>query len=92
MFDNIMTGLSLMASLESFIAILIGLLAGIVIGAIPGLTADIAIILCLPLTYSMDPIPAMLLLLGLYCGGTYGGSITEIGRASCRERDRKSVG
>lgn len=78
MLENIMTGLSLMASAESFIAILVGLLAGIVIGAIPGLTADIAIILCLPLTYSMDPIPAMLLLLGLYCGGTYGGSITAI--------------
>ena len=67
-----------MASAESFIAIFIGLLAGIIIGAIPGLTADIAIILCLPITYSMEPIPAMLLLLGLYCGGTYGGSITAI--------------
>ena len=78
MLNNLMTGLALMASAESFIAILIGLLAGIVIGAIPGLTADIAIILCLPITYSMEPIPAMLLLLGLYCGGTYGGSITAI--------------
>ena len=78
MLNNLMTGLTLMASAESFIAILIGLLAGIIIGAIPGLTADIAIILCLPITYSMEPIPAMLLLLGLYCGGTYGGSITAI--------------
>lgn len=78
MLNNLMTGLALMASAESFIAIFIGLLAGIIIGAIPGLTADIAIILCLPITYSMDPIPAMLLLLGLYCGGTYGGSITAI--------------
>ena len=78
MLNNLMTGLALMASAESFIAILIGLLAGIIIGAIPGLTADIAIILCLPITYSMDPIPAMLLLLGLYCGGTYGGAITAI--------------
>jgi len=78
MLDNLMTGLALMASVESFIAIFIGLLAGIIIGAIPGLTADIAIILCLPITYSMEPIPAMLLLLGLYCGGTYGGSITAI--------------
>lgn len=78
MLNNLMTGLALMASAESFIAIFIGLLAGIIIGAIPGLTADIAIILCLPITYSMEPIPAMLLLLGLYCGGTYGGSITAI--------------
>ena len=50
MLNNLMTGLALMASAESFIAIFIGLLAGIIIGAIPGLTADIAIILCLPIT------------------------------------------
>lgn len=56
MLNNLMTGLALMASAESFIAILIGLLAGIIIGAIPGLTADIAIILCLPITYNMEPI------------------------------------
>ena len=53
MLNNLMTGLALMASAESFIAIFIGLLAGIIIGAIPGFTADIAIILCLPITYSM---------------------------------------
>lgn len=78
MIENITLGLTQLLSLESLIAIIIGLLAGIVIGAIPGLTADLAIILCLPVTYSMDTVPAILLLLGLYCGGTYGGSITAI--------------
>lgn len=78
MFENIVLGLGQLVSLESLIAIVVGLLAGIVIGSIPGLTADLAIILCLPITYSMGTVPAILLLLGLYCGGTYGGSITAI--------------
>ena len=83
MLDNILLGIQTVASLESLLAILAGLVCGIIIGAIPGLTADLAIILCLPITYTMDPIPAILLCLGLYCGGTYGGSITaiQIGRA-----------
>ena len=78
MLDNILLGIQTVASLESLLAILAGLVCGIIIGAIPGLTADLAIILCLPITYTMDPIPAILLCLGLYCGGTYGGSITAI--------------
>lgn len=78
MFENILMGLQTVASAESLFAMLAGLICGIVIGAIPGLTADLAIILCLPLTYTLDPIPAILLCLGLYCGGTYGGSITAI--------------
>lgn len=78
MLDYIVSGLELAASWQSILMIALGLLAGIVIGAIPGMTADIGIILCLPLTYAMSPIPAMMLLLGIYCGGTYGGSITAI--------------
>lgn len=58
--------------------ILIGTFAGIVLGAIPGLTGAMGISLMVPLTYSMNPIPAICMLLGVYCGGTYGGSITAI--------------
>lgn len=78
MIEYIIAGFSALLTFESLLAIIIGLVCGIVIGAIPGLTADLAIILCLPITYSMNPIPAILLCLGLYCGGTYGGSITAI--------------
>lgn len=78
MLDYIASGLELALTWQSILMIALGLLSGIVIGAIPGMTADIGIILCLPLTYAMDPIPSMMLLLGIYCGGTYGGSITAI--------------
>ncbi|WP_409967376.1 tripartite tricarboxylate transporter permease [Bengtsoniella intestinalis] len=55
-----------------------GLFAGIIIGAMPGLSVTLAISLLLPLTFGMESIPGMFLLLGAYCGGTYGGSITAI--------------
>ena len=58
--------------------ILTGTFSGIVLGAIPGLTGAMGISLMVPLTYSMPPIPSICMLLGVYCGGTYGGSITAI--------------
>jgi len=78
MLEYISAGLTLLLTFDNVISIVIGVLAGIVIGAIPGLTANMGIIIFLPITYSMDPVPALLLLLGLYCGGTYGGAITAI--------------
>ncbi len=56
----------------------IGLFAGIAIGALPGLTATLGVALLLPVTYGFDSISGMLLLLGVYCGAIFGGSITAI--------------
>lgn len=56
----------------------LGLAVGIIIGALPGLTPVLAITVLLPLTFGMEPITGMFLLLGAYCGGIYGGSITAI--------------
>ena len=53
-------------------------LAGIVIGAIPGLTSAVAIGLLIPFTFSFSPHTAFILLLGIYVGGMYGGSIPAI--------------
>ncbi len=49
-----------------------GAFVGILFGAIPGLSTDVAVILFLPLTFSMDILPSILLLLGIYCAGTQG--------------------
>jgi len=65
-------------SVEILVSIVLGLLLGIVVGAIPGLTPATGLVLCTPLTYNMGTLPAIILLLGIYCGGTYGGSITAI--------------
>lgn len=76
--DLFFQGLQILLQWQNFLIIPIGLALGIVVGAIPGLTSDLGIILCIPLTYGMDPTMAILMLLAIYCGGTYGGSITAI--------------
>lgn len=55
-----------------------GVLLGIVFGSIPGLSATMAVALCLPMTYGMEPINGMALLLGLYIGGISGGLVAAI--------------
>lgn len=76
--EQFLGGLSVLAQWQNFLVIPLGLAIGIVVGAIPGLTSDLGLILCIPLTYGMDPTMAILMLLAIYCGGTYGGSITAI--------------
>lgn len=58
--------------------LLIGVIMGVIVGAIPGLTATLAISLLLPFTFGLSASPALLLLLGIYVGGFFGGSITAI--------------
>lgn len=65
-------------SLQSVLWMNVGLATGIIVGALPGLTGTMAIALLLPVTYGMESIYGMMLLLGVYCGGIYGGSITAI--------------
>jgi len=76
--DQILEVLSLFLSVENILMIALGVLIGVVIGAIPGLTATMAVALALPFTFGMEPVTAILLLVGIYKGGMYGGSITAI--------------
>ena len=54
------------------------MLIGTIIGAIPGMTTPMGVALALPFTFTMNPVTGILLLLGVYKGGLYGGSITAI--------------
>ena len=65
-------------TMSSIVANLAGTFIGIVFGAIPGLTGVMAVALLLPFTFGMDTVTAFGLLLGIYCGAVYGGSITAI--------------
>ena len=56
----------------------IGVVVGIIFGAIPGMTATMAVAVFLPLTYAFDLVPALYLLLGLYVGGISGGLVPAI--------------
>lgn len=61
------------------LAILFGsVLLGILFGAMPGLTSTLGVALLTALTYSMDTPMAMICLLAIYVGGTYGGSYASI--------------
>jgi putative tricarboxylic transport membrane protein len=52
--------------------------AGICIGALPGLTATMGVALLLPMTFGMEAAQGILMLLGIYVGAIYGGSISAI--------------
>jgi putative tricarboxylic transport membrane protein len=69
-------GVALLPSnlLWSFVGVLIGNL----IGVLPGMGALSAISMLLPLTYTMAPIPAILMLAGIFYGSQYGGAIGAI--------------
>jgi putative tricarboxylic transport membrane protein len=60
------------------IILILGVAVGISIGALPGLTATMGVALILPMTFGMDPVVGILLLVGVYFGAIYGGSIAAI--------------
>jgi putative tricarboxylic transport membrane protein len=62
----------------SLILVFIGVGAGIIVGALPGLTATMAIALLVPFTFGMAPIHGLVLLGAIYCGAIYGGSFSAI--------------
>lgn len=76
--DNLAMGLAVVANVESVLALAGGLCIGVVAGAIPGMSATMAVALTLPFTFSLPPIIGILLLLGVYKGGIFGGSIPAI--------------
>lgn len=57
---------------------LTGVFVGIVIGAMPGLTATMGVAILLPFTFGMDALSGLTMICGVYFGGIYGGSITAI--------------
>lgn len=76
--SNVIAGFGQIATLDCIAMIAFGTFLGIVIGALPGLTATTGVAIFLPLTFYMQPVSALGFLGGIYCGGMYGGSITAI--------------
>ncbi len=61
-----------------FFFLFIGVAGGIVVGALPGLTGSVGIILLLPFLFYVEPAVALIMLSGMFCGAIYGGSISAI--------------
>ena len=67
-----------MMSLQVWLGLFIGVVGGMVVGAMPGLSGGMAIALLLPFTYSMEPIAALVMLMAIYTSAMTGGSISAI--------------
>ncbi|MDK9764684.1 tripartite tricarboxylate transporter permease [Vibrio sp. D420a] len=78
MFTDIINGFSAILAPEPLVGIVVGVVVGIIFGAIPGISAIMAIAIILPLTFYVDPIIGISMLLAVYKAGIYGGSISAI--------------
>ncbi len=78
MFDQLMEAMSMVLQWQNFFWALFGVTFGIIMGAIPGLSDNMAIVLLLPFTYYLGPIPGIAMLMGLSKGANFGGSIPAI--------------
>ena len=78
MIENLTAGLELIFTWQSLLAIVVGSTLGLIVGTIPGLTATMAVALILPLTFDLEFVTSIMLLVGAYKGGIFGGSITAV--------------
>ena len=78
MLQDVFTAATMSLSLEAVLMLAVGVLFGAIIGALPGLGTAVAITVCIPFTLSMDNVPAIALLLGVYASSVYGGSISAV--------------
>jgi putative tricarboxylic transport membrane protein len=76
--ENFGLGFDLIMQWQILLVMIIGTIIGLIFGTLPGLTGGMAIALLLPITYDMQFITAIMLLIGIYKGGVFGGSIMAI--------------
>lgn len=79
MLIELLTGALQMAlSPPVILAVLFGVVLGVTVGAVPGISGDMAMALLLPFVFTMDTAPAIGMLMGVYKGSLFGGSISAI--------------
>lgn len=78
LFDHLALGFSISFSFQNLLLCLLGCLVGTLIGVLPGIGPLATIAILLPLTYSVDPVGALIMLAGIYYGAQYGGSTAAI--------------
>src|SRR4051794_15378331 len=78
LFNNLIFGFEVAFSLQNLLYCLIGVTVGTLIGVLPGIGPLGTIAMLMPITYSLSPIAALIMLAGIYYGAQYGGSTTAI--------------
>ena len=76
--DLLLSSIDILSRWDVVLALLVGSVGGVLIGAIPGVGPAVAIAILLPATFSMDPIVGLTVLLGIYGSSMYGGAIPAI--------------
>ncbi|KAB0265553.1 tripartite tricarboxylate transporter permease [Microvirga brassicacearum] len=77
-FAPLMHGFGVALTTYHVALMIVGVLLGILVGVLPGLGAPNGVSLLLPLTFTMDPVSAIILLSSMYWGALFGGSTTSI--------------
>ena len=76
--DNLSLGFSAALTVTNLLYCLAGVFLGTLIGVLPGLGPTATIAMLLPITFTMPPVTALIMLAGIYYGSQYGGSTTSI--------------
>lgn len=76
--EILLSALAILARWDVLAALLVGSVGGVIIGAIPGVGAAVAIAILLPATFALDPIVGLTALLGIYGSSMYGGAIPAV--------------
>ncbi|WP_054949084.1 tripartite tricarboxylate transporter permease [Numidum massiliense] len=76
--DGLLTGLQVAVAPENILFVFLGVLAGTVIGMLPGLGPISAIAIMIPISYQMSPASALIMMAGVYYGAIFGGSTSSI--------------
>ena len=76
--SDFLSGFALVIEPRNLLYCFIGVLIGMVIGVLPGLGPAATIAILLPITYSIEPVSAIIMLAGIYYGAQYGGTITSV--------------
>src|SRR3954451_7716750 len=76
MYELLGAGLVNIVQVKYLVPLFLGTLAGVVGGALPGVTITMTVIVVLPFTFGLDPLQGLAAMIGVYVGGSAGGSIT----------------
>src|SRR5262249_61816897 len=77
-FGLLLHGFPVLLSWKPLAVMMVGLVLGIFVGVLPGLGGPNGVAILLPLTFTMDPTSAIVMLSCIYWGALFGGAITSI--------------
>ncbi|MBN9005800.1 MAG: tripartite tricarboxylate transporter permease [Rhizobiales bacterium] len=75
-YELLFTHIGTVLHFQYLIPLLVGTIAGVIGGALPGVTITMTVIVVLPFTFGLDPLQGLAAMIGVYVGGSAGGSIT----------------